>query len=400
MFNQRQKVPTPSQELRQPTISTPTYYDNDYRQTLNASPNERILTSLGAKDFHNKIPTPERVTSLSYNNRDYVQTNSFPTSDFIPESHNDEVRTNRRCAEHVRSIYDNVDYDGLTEKETKNEAKTSYTALHTTQQLVLTSNDNSLPQRTPSSLGKNNHGSNSLEKPHVINNVNDIALSNEKVENKLEDSTTTNVKNFIKKLNNQDTPTINIETIYDIKDDQSYRTNSENVSFKTDKNLAENRTTNDSRTTPTANTAQVRSSTARQSITEDLIQKFNNNTSLDAPRKPDQLNTLQRLSKEGKVSIRCAKCKFHIVQKSNEYCQQCLSQYLDTLKKKVSPSQSQQQPQDAPTLAVTSLPVVDNSHTLEKVKKHVIKKLKCAQCGWKQVDAEGRVCDDCTSEYL
>lgn len=53
-------------------------------------------------------------------------------------------------------------------------------------------------------------------------------------------------------------------------------------------------------------------------------------------------NTLQRLTNEGKISARCPKCKWRKVEEEGAYCTECRAEYLVSLKQRVACGDSQE----------------------------------------------------------
>ncbi|XP_066922079.1 uncharacterized protein [Clytia hemisphaerica] len=122
--------------------------------------------------------------------------------------------------------------------------------------------------------------------------------------------------------------------------------------------------------------------------TKDIVNRFNHSLHLQpnssATDHKADANTLQRLTKEGRISARCRQCKWRKVENEGDFCKECRTEYLSTLKKRVTGPETGAPPSD----------------TLEKLRRGNTKKYKCIQCGWRQVEYEDGYCENCQSEYL
>lgn len=478
--------------LRQPKIPTPTVRFNrdSPRQLVKAFPSPSIERNDVRKstDFSDGFSTLQHLNFSQHS--DHKVCGTFPTKSLqntdsqqsaqLRHSGNDEI-TSRRNKEHVRSIYDNVDDEAtktsgcfrhLLHSDTKSDFINDPTqllsnppsaSLHSTSTLrsmptpshtpTTPTIINAPPQHSTQTAYESVHAQHSVNEfsSHDIAHP-DIVYDKQNTLSENFTDTTTSVmpgRDLIKKLNSQD----------DSQEDDEYKTIYDDIVLTNDKLPHRPDGTEVASTFDSKLTSEQQPPETSVLNPKELIKKFNN-ASLSSSNNSEELNTLQRLKKEGKTIFRCPQCKFRHVDVQGEYCENCRTEYMTMLKKKIAgepnndvidpPSSTLQPTKDrtkktkspksrrkahspvpADNSAISKSPktlrkniktevntandlkktfvsefnvkrdvVSSKNNTLENLKKHVQEKFKCVQCGWKQVEIEGQCCVDCQSEYL
>jgi len=279
---------------------------------------------------------------------------------------NIDYEKRKETRQQVRSIYDNVQYNDeqlFEENVVKPKTKSKEDVMMN--QTLVRNNTADFPKVNDGIVGK-------IDKNTVIETKASTIYDLKKNEN-LSDSTnkskgnsTLNASELIRRLNNQS---------------DTHHTAKASTTSNYSQNLKITVKDNE----------KIIPETKSKNITDRFSKSLTLQPSSGNKNKEEDLNTLQRLNKQGKISARCPNCKWRKVETDGDYCEPCKAEYLSTLQSRVNGS------------AVGSNDVSSNGKrpgTLEKLRRGELKKFKCVQCGWKQVECDGDYCENCQSEYL